>query len=217
LNIFYRFELAFDGQPQGVGFLQGLKDTGLPKPITDDIYHEFDFLPAQMLEYPGLLVFFFTEAGLDRFGAVLDRIISELDEINWQLLCYTMEDDLANAVYCDAWQAAFDREYLNTSTDGDPVSSVAEIRRERAPQLCEENSSLDQNHPEPMGEIRNVTDVVIVVEGGRVTDVYASKGSEVLVEVIDQDTQDPEEQDEIDERLKCLEAETAAGQMIPVY
>ena len=29
MSKFYRFELAFDGQPQGVGFLQGLEDTGL--------------------------------------------------------------------------------------------------------------------------------------------------------------------------------------------
>lgn len=130
MSKFYRFELAFDGQPQGVGFLQGLTDTGLPKSITDDIYHEFDLLPAQILEDPGLPVFFFTEAGLNRFGAALDRIISELGEINWQLLGYTMEDDPANAIYHDVWQAAFDREYLNTSTDGNPVSSVAEIRRE---------------------------------------------------------------------------------------
>ena len=130
MSKFYRFELAFDGQPQGVGFLQGLEDTGLPKSTTDDIYHEFDLLPAQTLEGPSLPAFFFTDTGLDRFGAALDRIISELDEINWQLLGYIMEDDLANAIYYDECQAAFDREHLNTSTAGDPIASVAEIRRE---------------------------------------------------------------------------------------
>ena len=130
MSRFYRFELAIEGQPQGVGFLQGLEDTGLPKSTTDDIYHAFDSLPAQTLDDPGLPAFFFTEAGLDRFGVVLDCIIDELREVNWQLLGYVMEDNLANAVYYDEWQAAFDREYLNTSTDGDPVSRVAEIRKQ---------------------------------------------------------------------------------------
>ena len=217
MSKFYRFELAFDDQPQGVGFLQGLKDTGLPKAITDDIYHEFDLLPAQTLEDPGLPVFFFTEAGLDRYGAVLDRIISALDEINWQLFGYIMEDDLTNAVYYDVWQAAFDREYLNTSTDGDPIPCVAEFRREQTPPLCGEDGFPKQNHPASVNEGQNAVDVVIVVEDGRVTDVYASAENSVLVEVIDRDTQNPQEQDEIDERFKRLEAEAAAGQMMPVY
>ena len=45
----------------------------------------------------------------------------------------------------------------------------------------------------------------------------ASAENSVLVEVIDRDTQNPQEQDEIDERFKRLEAEAAAGQMMPVY
>lgn len=79
------------------------------------------------------------------------------------------------------------------------------------------HSKRQQNRQSPGDTGRTIADIVIVVEDGRVTDVYASAGSSVLVEVIDRDTQDPKEERELNKRIKCLEAEVAAGQMISVY
>lgn len=66
-------------------------------------------------------------------------------------------------------------------------------------------------------EVQAMTDVKIVVEGGRVTDVYASKENTVMVEVIDRDVQDPEERDEFDEQVRQLEQQAASAQMFQVY
>lgn len=62
-----------------------------------------------------------------------------------------------------------------------------------------------------------MTDVVIVVEDGRVTAVYASEEDAVMVEVIDRDTQDPEEQEEIDKQSRQLECQIANAQMFQIY
>lgn len=39
---FYRFELAFDGTPQGVGFLQGVDDIGLSNKKFTALMDPFD-------------------------------------------------------------------------------------------------------------------------------------------------------------------------------
>lgn len=62
-----------------------------------------------------------------------------------------------------------------------------------------------------------MTDVVIIVEDGRVTAVYASEEDAVTVEIIDRDTQDPEEQEEIDEQSRQLECQIANAQMFQIY
>jgi len=62
-----------------------------------------------------------------------------------------------------------------------------------------------------------MTDIKIVVEGGRVTDVFASNKNAVMVEVIDRDVQDPEELDALDEQIRQLEHQTANAQMFQVY
>ncbi len=62
-----------------------------------------------------------------------------------------------------------------------------------------------------------MTDVKIVVEGGRVTDVYASEENAVTVEVIDRDVQDPEELDELDEQIRQLEHQIVNAQIFQIY
>ncbi len=62
-----------------------------------------------------------------------------------------------------------------------------------------------------------MTDVKIVVEGGRVTDVFASEENAVMVEVIDRDVQDPEELDALGEQVRKLENQAANAQMFRVY
>ena len=66
-------------------------------------------------------------------------------------------------------------------------------------------------------EAQAMTDIVIVVEDGRVTAVYASEEDAVMVEVIDRDTQSPEEQEEIDEQSRQLECQIANAQMFQIY
>jgi len=62
-----------------------------------------------------------------------------------------------------------------------------------------------------------MTDIKIIVEGGRVTDVYASKENSVMVEVIDRDVQDSEELGELDEQIRQLEQQASNAQMFRVY
>lgn len=62
-----------------------------------------------------------------------------------------------------------------------------------------------------------MTDVAIIVEDGRVTAVYASEEEAVTVEIIDRDTQDPEEQEEIDEQSRQLECQITNAQMFQIY
>ncbi len=62
-----------------------------------------------------------------------------------------------------------------------------------------------------------MTDVVIIVEDGRVTAVYASEEDAVMVEIIDRDTQDQEEQEKIDKQSKQLECQIANMEMFQIY
>ncbi len=62
-----------------------------------------------------------------------------------------------------------------------------------------------------------MTDVVIIVEDGRVTAVYASEEDTVMVEIIDRDTQDQEEQEKIDKQSRQLECQIANMQMFQIY
>ena len=49
---FYRFELAFDGEPQGVGFLQGAEDVGLDNKDLLSLLDPFEKLPSPYLDEP---------------------------------------------------------------------------------------------------------------------------------------------------------------------
>ncbi len=62
-----------------------------------------------------------------------------------------------------------------------------------------------------------MTDVVIIVEDGRVTAVYASEEDAVMVEIIDRDTQDLEKQEKIDKQSRQLECQIANMQMYQIY
>ena len=64
---FYRFELAFDGEPQGVGFLQGAEDVGLDNKDLLSLLDPFEKLPSPYLDEPLGAMFFFTEEGMDRY------------------------------------------------------------------------------------------------------------------------------------------------------
>ena len=48
-----------------------------------------------------------------------------------------------------------------------------------------------------------MTNIVVVVEGGRVTDVRC-RNQNISIEVLDFDTQDPNERDQLDARLNQI-------------
>lgn len=108
----FRFELAFDGEPQGIGFLQGLADIGLWDLVTMNLYSLFDTLPFCELDECEPVSFWFTEAGIDQYGDAINQIIDEISEVNWQLIGASIEDDLENVVYKDKFQVAFLYEYI---------------------------------------------------------------------------------------------------------
>lgn len=103
----FRFELAFDGTPQGVGFLQGLANVGLWEVIEDGLYSLFETLPVCELGVDEPVSFWFTEYGLDRYDDSINRIADEIAENNWQLIGTSIDDDMKNAIYKDEFQVAF--------------------------------------------------------------------------------------------------------------
>lgn len=110
-----RFELAFDGEPQGVGFLQGLTDVGLPGVNIELLYALFASLPCPNVKNDNGVEFWFRPDGIDKYRDAINAVIQALDTVNWQVLCGTMEEDVAaNSIYSDSWQAGFSPEYLET-------------------------------------------------------------------------------------------------------
>jgi len=116
----YRFELSFAGEEQGVGILQGLGDTPIPFAVRDDFFRVFDSLPVpKNISTPddSQIVFWFTEKGLQQYADVINGIIQELEEVDWQVVAMPLVIDsdasnglsLKNALYKDEFQVAFSR------------------------------------------------------------------------------------------------------------
>lgn len=109
----FRFELAFDGEPQEVGLMQGLDDIGLCEEVLRDIEDAFSDLPCPHLTQP--CSFWFTEIGVLRFKSVLDSVIGDIAENSWQLLGAVLNDpDMDKAIYQDKYQVAFSPEYVHS-------------------------------------------------------------------------------------------------------
>ena len=112
----YRFMLAFDGEPQDVGILQGLGETDIPYANKLDLLSKFESLPAPTLETPdgGYVECWFTEKGVQEYADAINEIIDELYPNNWQVLAHTMKDDLSQVIYQDEYQVAYSSLYLET-------------------------------------------------------------------------------------------------------
>lgn len=82
---FYRFELAFDGEPQGVGFLQGAEDVGLDNKDLLSLLDPFEKLPSPYLDEPLGAMFFFTEEGMDKFMPYINAFVKALEPHGWSL------------------------------------------------------------------------------------------------------------------------------------
>ena len=109
---FYRFELAFSGEPQDVGILQGLEDTPISFPVSDEIYRMFDSLsvPEDLETSDGsAVVCWFTKKGLSQFADAINAMIWELEPFDWQVIGKSADLDPQYAIYQDDLQIAFSR------------------------------------------------------------------------------------------------------------
>ena len=78
----FRFELAFDGEPQDIGILRGPK---LSEAVS----------------------FWFTEFGVQTFQATLDYLVEQSMELNWQILYAELPGvSISKALYADQFQVA---------------------------------------------------------------------------------------------------------------
>ena len=85
----HRFELAFDGEPQDVGFLHGLQDIGFSSEKEARLHRPFtEFLPSPDIvpERREPLVFFFTEKGLRYFLFDIYCIAKEVEAAGWSFV-----------------------------------------------------------------------------------------------------------------------------------
>ena len=142
----YRFMLAFDGEPQGVGILQGLEDSGIDFSVSEDLYKAFGNLPCPTLESPddSPIECWFREKGIAEFGNAIDEIIYELSLVNWQVLGQVIEESVEGSLYADDYQAAFAYSYLETDKSKYiEIGSVQEILNQKPAELTLMNSILN--------------------------------------------------------------------------
>lgn len=101
----FRFELAFDGEPQDIGILRGLDDIGLPEGVLVNIEEDFNELPCPKLSEA--VSFWFTEFGVQTFQATLDYLVEQSRELNWQILYAELPGmSISKALYADQFQVA---------------------------------------------------------------------------------------------------------------
>lgn len=116
-SFLYRFELAFDGEPQDIGLLQGVDDIPMLALVRDAFYGMFGSLnsPDVFSEDDSKVVFWFTEEGLKKYSNAINFIIPELEKNNWQVIAMPLRFDsgvsnfltMDDALYEDAFQVAF--------------------------------------------------------------------------------------------------------------
>ena len=107
---YWRFQLAFDGEPQGVGFLTGIEDVGLPGDKEVDLLDEFQSLPCPTVYCP--CEFWFTAEGVHKYRTALQKMAEQISPYNWTLTYAMMDasvEDYNAAVYKDALQIAWDK------------------------------------------------------------------------------------------------------------
>lgn len=119
---FYRFELAFEGEPQDVGFLQGIDDIGLDTKTEAWLLDQFEKLACPNLAPGAQVSFWFSQDGLKRFLPAIRNVQSRILDHGWEILFAVMEvtpEEMSErAIYSDKDQAAFPTEWAK---DGLPV------------------------------------------------------------------------------------------------
>ncbi len=109
---FYRFELAFNGEPQDVGFLQGLDEVGFDDEYLDALYALFDSLPVPPFNASRMVTHWFTEKGLAEFWSAIAQVHLAIQNRNWQLIWACIDANIEEACYSDDFQAAFRQSYI---------------------------------------------------------------------------------------------------------
>ena len=113
----YRFELAFMGEMQNVGFLHGLND--IDAETERQMLAPFDKLPRKFLGNSANVSFWFTVDGLHRYLPAIQMLEKEIEPDGWNLLYATIdisEDGLTVAKYQDSEQIAFPKEFVQTQS-----------------------------------------------------------------------------------------------------
>ena len=105
--MYYRYELWVDDECQGIGFLQGLDDLGLPDWKVDELVFPFDELlplPLEVLEN-GPALSYFTEEGNGYFEEAIRNVIAAYDEDGlFYVECRAVEEIEGDIAYEDTWQ-----------------------------------------------------------------------------------------------------------------
>ena len=122
MPMFYRFELAISGEPQGCGFLTGI--SALSGDVMDEEYcEELTKFFDENLPIPHIIrpcVFWFTEAGLKIFGPAINDLIPILEEYNCEILGTVIGGTDIPPDYEDQFQvawpiSAFEKEPIYTT------------------------------------------------------------------------------------------------------
>ena len=102
----YRFEAAFDGEPQGCGLFTALYEVGLPEELPRLVEAMFQHLASPNLTEPAS--FWFTEAGLVEFAEAITYIATVIGPYNWGLVMARTEygTGAADTLYEDDYQVA---------------------------------------------------------------------------------------------------------------
>lgn len=105
--MYIRYELYVDGEPQGVGFLQGLSELDKDDEYLDCLTKPFDEnlkLPQSVFAEHKLTESWFTEEGYQKFKAAVANIQQAYDDTGlFEMKCLTAES-LDNIVYQDEFQ-----------------------------------------------------------------------------------------------------------------
>lgn len=105
----YRYELAFDGESQEVGFFVGLEDIGISGDLKKELIRPFDeklpMPPISILANYKRTKSYFTEKGMRFFEAEISNLKNVIEEFCYEVL--EIEKELTNkdkVVYKDSLQ-----------------------------------------------------------------------------------------------------------------
>ena len=172
----YRFELAFEDEPQGVGMLQGLEDVGLSTRSERLLYEMF--VPLKCPELPDLcdpVSFWFTEKGLVKFSAAIGMISDLISKKSWSLLVAQFDAsdfEMRHTVYKDDDQVAWTREFIFQHFHYEPFQGIEVLRKGAVHNGIHDNSwhfiepfTSEQDEKETIERFRPLHDLLLSIGG----------------------------------------------------
>lgn len=106
-KLYYRFELCYCDDPQGVGILNGLADVGLAARTHQKLMKPFDALTVPDMKGTGQYLFWFTEQGVHTFAPHINAIIKALKKTDWTVIAGVEEHEDGTFAYEDENQVAW--------------------------------------------------------------------------------------------------------------